>query len=236
MSNYSNPEEHLVKLTPDLRNLGTEGSLDTSILNGVSLQRTMNMIQVESNQGEIKIIGNRKDGTNYDNVVVSPYEQGWTSIIDTAYLYPNEDINVILPTFRSASPTIVENGSDIIFTDINHLYDFYEAVFNQTAVSQPVGNVGFSLGVGTKLQDLGVTLNLKLQNGLTIVTWTLVKQLYSQNSLAVGGDSPKGTVGYVTTYCDWDQSGKQDPTNLIPGDIGFYYGDPLRVRTNPVTI
>jgi hypothetical protein len=54
MSNYSNPEEHLVKLTPDLRNLGTEGSLDTSILNGVSLQRTMNMIQVESNQGEIK--------------------------------------------------------------------------------------------------------------------------------------------------------------------------------------
>jgi hypothetical protein len=236
MPNYSDPAKYTVKLNPNLRNLGTEGSLDTSILNGVSLQRTINMIQVESNEGEIKIVGNIKDGTNYDNIVVSPYEQGWTSIIDTAYLYPNADINVALPTFRSASPAIVETDTDIIFTDINHLHDFYEAVFNQTAVSQPVGNVGFSLGVGTKLQDLGMTLNLKLQNGLTIVKWTLVKQLNSQTTLAVGGDSPEGTIGYVTTYCDWDQDGKQDPTSLIPGDIGFYYGDPLRVRTNPIAI
>ena len=32
---------YTVKLTPDLRNLGTEGSLDTSVVNGVSIQRTV---------------------------------------------------------------------------------------------------------------------------------------------------------------------------------------------------
>jgi hypothetical protein len=66
-----------------------------------------------------------------------------------------------------------------------------------------------------------------------MVTWRLVKQITPQSEVAVGGNSPDGTIGYVVIYCDWDENGSQDPTNLDPADYGFEYGDPLRVV--PVT-
>ena len=60
MSNY------IVELTPALRNPGTEGSLDTSVLNGKSIQRTA-YIEVP-NSGNRKIV-EVADDTEFDDVM-----------------------------------------------------------------------------------------------------------------------------------------------------------------------
>ncbi len=235
MPNYSNPVEYTTKLTPVLRNLATEGGLDTSIFNGVSLQRTLNMLQVNDQQGRLKIVS-EKDGAEFNNVITNPFSDGWITVVNTAYLYPVVNVNTALVTFRAASPAIIENGNDIIFTDATHLYNFFEAAYLETANSQPIGNAGYSLGVGTKLQDLGITVNLVLQNGLKMITWRLVKQLTSQPDLPAGGDSPDNTIGFIPIYTDWDQDGVQDPLDLIPSSIGYEYGDPLRVSPDAFVV
>jgi hypothetical protein len=61
MSNYN------IKLTPDLINPGTEGSLDTSIFNGKSLQRTLSMTEIVNGENR-KMIANVQDGAAIDNV------------------------------------------------------------------------------------------------------------------------------------------------------------------------
>lgn len=53
---------YTLKLTPDLVNLASEGSLDTSLLNGVSTQRT-GYIEVHNN-GDRKIV-EVKDGDSF---------------------------------------------------------------------------------------------------------------------------------------------------------------------------
>jgi hypothetical protein len=57
---------YTVKLTPDVVNLASEGSLDT-IVDGVSLQRTMDMILVK-NSG-YKMVSRLKDGDTFDDVI-----------------------------------------------------------------------------------------------------------------------------------------------------------------------
>jgi len=226
--NYTNPIEYPVVLTPNLVNIASEGGLDTSVLNGMSLQRTANMVMTRDQQGNVKVVGSRKDGESYDDVV--SYVSGWKTVLDTIWLYPVADVNSVLEDFRNSSPAIVEEDKRIVFEDIDHLYDFYNEVYESTEVAQPVGNVGYSLGVGTRLRDLGITVHLELASGLRVVTWRLVEQLTSQSDLPVGGDSPDGTIGFVLIYCDWNQNGAQDPLNLNPGSLGFSNADPLRVE------
>lgn len=226
--NYTNPIEYPVVLTPNLVNIASEGGLDTSVLNGVSLQRTVNMVMTRDQQGNLKVVGSRRDGEYYDDVV--SYVSGWKTVLNTIWLYPVADVNSVLEDFRNSSPAIVEEDKRIVFEDIGHLYDFYNEVYESTEVAQPVGNVGYSLGVGTRLRDLGITVHLELANGLRVVTWRLVEQLTSQADLPAGGDSPDGTVGFVLIYCDWNQNGVQDPSNLNPGSLGFPNADPLRVE------
>lgn len=59
---------YTVKLTPDLVNLASEGSLDT-VVNGVSIQRTMDMVLV-SNSG-YKMVSRLKDGDTFDDVIAT---------------------------------------------------------------------------------------------------------------------------------------------------------------------
>jgi len=121
--NYTNPIEYPVVLTPNLTNIATEGGLDTSVLNGVSLQRTVNMVMTRDQQGNVKVVGSRKDGESYDDVV--SYVSGWKTVLDTIWLYPVADVNSVLGGFRESSPPIVEEDERIVFGDIDHLYDFY---------------------------------------------------------------------------------------------------------------
>jgi hypothetical protein len=60
MTNYN------IKITPDLIDPTTEGSLDSSILNGKSIQRTVNMYEVD-NAGNRKVIVAVEDGDTFND-------------------------------------------------------------------------------------------------------------------------------------------------------------------------
>ena len=57
---------YAVKLTPDVVNLGTEGSL-VVLVNGNSIQRTMDMVLVK-NSG-YKMVSRLKDGDTFTDVI-----------------------------------------------------------------------------------------------------------------------------------------------------------------------
>ena len=57
---------YAVKLTPDVVNLGTEGSLDV-LVNGNSIQRTMDMVLVKNNG--YKMVSRLKDGDTFTDVI-----------------------------------------------------------------------------------------------------------------------------------------------------------------------
>lgn len=58
------------ELSPVLVNLGTEGSLDTSVTGGHSLQRTVHGIMVV-NTGEMKIVGRIADGGSFTDDIAT---------------------------------------------------------------------------------------------------------------------------------------------------------------------
>ena len=57
---------YAVKLTPDVVNLGTEGSLDV-LVNGMSIQRTMDMVLVKTSG--YKMVSRLKDGDTFTDVI-----------------------------------------------------------------------------------------------------------------------------------------------------------------------
>lgn len=61
MANY------LLKLTPNLVNLGTEGSLDTSVTNGVSAQRTGYIEVVNTSDLQQRMVWEINDGVTFNN-------------------------------------------------------------------------------------------------------------------------------------------------------------------------
>ena len=67
MANY------VAKLVPDLFNFSTESGLDTSILNGVSLQRTINCL-------EVGLSGDRKSVSVIDGEAFNSTAQTLTSV------------------------------------------------------------------------------------------------------------------------------------------------------------
>jgi hypothetical protein len=214
---YTNPITYEVNLTPFLRNMATEGGLDTSVLGGVSLQRTANMVMTSNCVGDLKMVGSRRDGGSYDDIV--SYVDRWVTTTNTMYLYPVDDVNPVVAT----GVDVRDRGRRLVFESMEDLYEKYNMVFERTAVSQPTGNIGYTLGVGTMLKDLGVTVRWELSSGLVVTTWRLVRQLTSQSDLPVGGDSPNGTIGFVTIYADWNNDGLDD--DAYPSDYGYENGD-----------
>lgn len=63
---------YTLNLTPALRNLATEGSLDTSVLAGVSLQRTGYVETVDSSGG--RKVSEMNDGDSFTDVPQDPTE------------------------------------------------------------------------------------------------------------------------------------------------------------------
>ena len=157
------------------------------------------------------------------------YSCGSPSIINyfitatnTFWLYPAANINSVLST-----TTYTQIRNRLIFATKTDLINFYNNVYISTATSQPVGNVGYSLGVGTIVKDLQTELNLELANGQLMVKWRLVQQITNQSSLPSGGNSPNYTIGYATIVSNWSA---QDFTNnsylddLSQGHLVAYNG------------
>lgn len=58
-----------LKLTPDLVNLGTEGSLDTSVVNGVSAQRTGYIEVVDATDLQARMVWEVNDGATFNDTL-----------------------------------------------------------------------------------------------------------------------------------------------------------------------
>jgi hypothetical protein len=144
----------------------------------------------------------------------------YISVIDTNWIYPKIDFQYVVDIVRGGSPSIPFTYTDNVlsFPTLNDLVFFYSEVYLRTEVSQPVGNVGFSLGVGTKMRaKMNDRIIWKLDSGIKVAEWVLMTQLTSQSELLVPGNSPDGTIGYGTIYVDWNLDGVQDATNLAAG-------------------
>jgi len=122
---------------------------------------------------------------------------------NTNWLYPIADVNTGL---AKSINTYKYDGDFITCPNLTTLIAVYNDIYNQTTVTQPVGNVGYSIGVGTLLEDMGKELRFRLTSGEIIVIWRLVKQLTPQSPATVilnPGNSPNLTVGYITTFVSY---------------------------------
>jgi hypothetical protein len=232
--NISNPKTYQLNLVPQHINFSTEGGLDTSIINGKSVQRTANLLLLKDYAGNLKVVNKVNDGDAFDDVVSSNVKS-WI-VIDggmgyrTTWLYTVTSVKV---AFEEVG--LAENNK-VVFSNMADLYNFYEKAFLKTAEEQPVGNVGYSLGAGTILRDLGTTIDLHLDSGLKVITWRMVEQITSQANISIGGNSPDGTIGFVCIYADWDNDGVQDPgISVVPENLGYGYGDLMLVRPLELT-
>jgi hypothetical protein len=85
---------YTVKLTPDLVNQASEGNLDTSVVEGLSAQRTKECVLVVNGEDR-KQLHRLADGETYD---------------DTTFEVVVNDIPAGHPTWESGTPVVSENN------------------------------------------------------------------------------------------------------------------------------
>lgn len=73
-----------IDLSPNIVNIDSEGSMDTSLLNGKSIQRTCNGMMIV-NGANRKMVGRLADGDEFDNIV-SGVQPGVYILINTNYV------------------------------------------------------------------------------------------------------------------------------------------------------
>ena len=152
---------------------------------------------------------------------IKPRRTTYVTVINTIWLYPEINITRALAT---TTLNHTYDGDFITCPDIATIAGIYYAIFESTVISQPVGNPGYSLGVGTLLEDQGKELRFRLTSGQVIIVWRLVKQLTPQSPATVipsPGDSPNETIGYVPTFFSYGRAalspypGIFDDVNLV---------------------
>jgi hypothetical protein len=117
------------------------------------------------------------------------------TIINTAWLYPQANIDATLATTTQA---VIYDGGSTITGPVDAIRQFADELFINTVTEVPPQ--GFNIGVGTLLEDLGKELTFCLPDGSVYLTWRLVLQLTDQGSLPSGGGSPVGTVGFLPVF------------------------------------
>lgn len=124
------------------------------------------------------------------------------TIIDTAWLYPISDVTTALDT--TTYPHTFD-GDNIVVPNMAAFIGLYADIFAQTAISQPAGNPGYSLGVRTMLEDLGREIRFILTSGQIIMLWRNVRQLTPQTNSFIPspGNSPPDTIGFITTFASY---------------------------------
>ena len=134
---------------------------------------------------------------------IKPRANNFRTIYNTAWIYPKANI---LSALATTTYKYKYEGDFITCPTIGDIIGVYNDIYIKTTISQPTGNVGFSLGVGTLLEDMGDEIRFRLTNGNVVVIWRLVKQLTPQlpsTVIPVPGNSPNETIGYITTFCSY---------------------------------
>ena len=135
---------------------------------------------------------------------IKPRKDNFRTVLDTVWLYPEVDVQAGL---AATTHPYTYDGDFITCPTLNDIIGVYADIYYKTTISQPVGNIGYALGVGTLLEDQGRELRFRLSSGEVVVVWRQVKQLTPQLPSHVinnPGNSPNNTIGYVTTFCSYD--------------------------------
>jgi hypothetical protein len=188
MSNYN------IKLTPGLINPASEGSLDSSILNGKSLQRTLNMYEID-NAGNKKIIS-AKDGEEFNNTTfqnsdgVGTFEAGIGFAFDPNYVgefieLSNNNCTASFTNDSKENETTaltnyaIKRGEKVVFSMVT-TYGGYES-YTGVGIANHQANINDYLGAaGTNsigfwddgkvyFDDQYITLDLSFQQNDNIV-------------------------------------------------------------------
>ena len=77
--------DFIVNLSPDVVNMATEGGLDTSLLNGKSLQRTLTGVMVVNGENR-KMVGRLADGDQFNNIIDGVKQGGIHILINNKYV------------------------------------------------------------------------------------------------------------------------------------------------------
>ena len=98
-----------VDLTPSLSNTTTEASLDTSVANGFSKQRTFEMTMVKNSSGGRKIVSRIPDGGTYNDVTT------YVNLFQNVPGHPTftSGTAVIRSSVTSGHPTASSSGSTL---------------------------------------------------------------------------------------------------------------------------
>jgi hypothetical protein len=136
-----------------------------------------------------------------------PRRNNYVTVIDTTWLYPEINVTRALAT---TTFKYTYDGDFITCPDIASIAGIYDAIFSSTAISQPIDNAGYTLGVGSLVEDQGKELRFRLTSGQVIIVWRLVKQLTPQRPATVipvpGNSTPNGTIGYITTFISYGRA------------------------------
>jgi len=142
---------------------------------------------------------------NYSQI--KPQRTTYVTVLNTTWLYPEINVTRALAT---TTYKYTYDGDFITCPDIASIAGIYDDIFNSTAVSQPIDNAGYSLGVGSLVEDYGKELRFRLTSGQVIIVWRLVKQLTPQKPATVipvpGNSTPNGTIGYITTFISYGRA------------------------------
>jgi hypothetical protein len=123
----------------------------------------------------------------------------YRTIVNTMWLYPMEDIETAM---SNTTYKYTFDGTNIVCPDMSNLQGLYNDIWSQTAIQQPNGNPGYSLGVGTIVQNFGKTLYWQLPGGAIALKWRLVQQITDQSNtyIPAPGNSPPRTTGFITIF------------------------------------
>lgn len=134
---------------------------------------------------------------------IKPRANSFITVLNTAWLYPQVDVNAALQT---TTYKYTYNGIIISCPTLTDLIGVYTDIYDQTTISQPIGNQGYTLGAGTLLEDMGREIQFCITGGEVVVIWRLVKQRTPQSPATVipsPGNSPNDTIGFITTFCSY---------------------------------
>lgn len=137
------------------------------------------------------------------------------TIINTAWLYPISDVTAALAT--TTYPHTFD-GDNIVVPNMAAFIGLYTDIYTQTAISQPaVNNPGYTIGVGTMLEDLGQEIRFILTSGQIIMLWRNVRQLTPQTTSFIPspGNSPPDSIGFITTFASYGNNPPSADVDIV---------------------
>jgi len=134
---------------------------------------------------------------------ITSHTKYFLTVHNTAWIYPIADIQYVLA--RTTTQHTFD-GHILIVNSLDDLITLYGAIYDRTSVTQPVGNVGYTLGVGTQLEDIGKDIFWQIKGKGNVIHWRLMKQLtpqLPQTIIPTPGNSPPATIGYGTIWVSY---------------------------------